>query len=421
MIPSLIKDVYHKCPMPVRRRISSLKVSCLKLAVKMRLKPIRVDACLLGGDDGISATSFTLITGDVRRASMPISEWPHVKLLRQYDSIREQIWDRRVFEETEYYQNAVLNIEMLGSYHGAIVPSEIQQGAHRFVTAYCGLETHPLQEGNIHIKDSEEIAVNQVKDSACYQVVEGRHRLAIAYMKGIKEVPGLILQPPVLTPLQQLLLDILWINGPKRELYQPIESPEVAGWTLVRRCSDRLAMMTGFLRTEGLMPPVSSNYLDVASYFGWFVAEMQKAGFKAEGIERDPIAISVGRVMYGLRPEQVHRSDCIPFLRGLQDKYDVTSCFSLLHHYLWNRSYVSAEEMLRLLDSATRRVMFFGMGQGGERFSWGEKLASWDADHIQHWLEANTTFSRIVRLGEDKDNVPPYEGCYGRTVFACVR
>ncbi|MGA3372000.1 MAG: ATP-grasp domain-containing protein [Terracidiphilus sp.] len=389
----------------------------------MRLRPIPVDACLLGGDDGISAASFARMTGDIRRASSPISEWPHVKLLRQYDAIGERIWEREVFQTTDYYRNAALIIELSGCYHVAVAPEEIQQCARRFVDTYRGArESSPLQAGQVDDRGgSPSILVRPVKESSCYEVIDGRHRVAIAYMTGLRQVPGHIQLPPAWTPLQELLMDVLWLNGPRRELYQPIDSPEVANWTLVRRCSDRLKTMTEFLRAEGIMPPACSSYLDVASYFGWFVAEMEKLGFQAEGVERGPIAITVGQAMYGLRPEQVHRTDCVPFLRERQEKYDVVSCFSLMHHYFMNRFNVTAEELLHLLDSATRRVMFFDMGQDGEGFYAGGQLAGWDPDRIHRWLEANTTFARVIRLGVDEDNVPPYKGCYGRTMFACLR
>jgi hypothetical protein len=342
-----------------------------------------------------------------------------VKLLRQYDSIGDKIWEPGVFEQTEYYQNAALNIEMCGSYHSAISPDQIHWGAIRFVNAYRGLgETLPLQENEHYERDSEEIAVRPLKDSSCYQVLEGHHRLAIAHMKGIHEVRGLIKQPPASTPIQDLLLDVLWLKG-RRELYQPVDVPEVAGWVLVRRCSDRFAKMTEFLRAEGLMPPQCSTYVDVASSYGWFVAEMTKAGFQAEGVERDPMAISVGSVMYDLKPGQVHRSDSVTFLKGLKDQYDVLSCFSLVHHYFLNRLNVSPEELLRLLDSATRRVMFFDMGQGHEYP--GGPLEGWDADRVHQWLESNTTFTRIVRLGPDEDAVPPNQNSFGRMLFACLR
>jgi hypothetical protein len=420
MVLTLIKAAYRRaCPVAVRQRLFRIREDVLRLTEKVKLTPIRVDACLLGGDNGVSAARFARIVGDIRRASRPISEWPHVKLLREFDRIGEAIWERKTFEQTEYFKNAALNIEIFGTYHSAVAPDQIHWGARRFVHVYRGLgETLPLQEGETYERDSKEIAVHLVKYSACYQVQEGHHRLAIAFMRGVREVRALIRQPPVMTPVQELLLDVLWLKG-RRELYQPIDSPEVADWVLVRRCSDRFAKMTKFLRDEGLMPSAPGSYLDVASSYGWFVSEMGQVGFRAAGVERDPIAISVGREMYGLREEQVFRSDVVTFLRTLQDRYDVTSCFSLVHHYLLNHLTTSPEELLHLLDSATRHVMFFDMGQNHEYP--GSRLEGWDADHIHQWLEANSTFTRIVRLGADEDAVPPNQHNFGRMLFACLR
>jgi hypothetical protein len=421
MIPESLKRTYRKtCPAQVRRRISGVRDAFAGLALGMKLKPIRVDACLRGYENGVSASTIARITGDIRRGSSPISEWPQAKLLRQYDCIGEQIWQREVFEQTDYYRNAVFNIELHGNYFDAVAPGEIQWGARRFINAYRGLDGKllPPEVPGYERDPHEHIAVRPVQDSECYQVFEGHHRLSIAYMGGIREVRGLILQPPVTTPLQDLLRDALWLKG-RRELYQPIDSPEVAGWLLVRRCSDRLEKMKAFLNAEGLMPPASSSYLDVACSYGWFVSEMSKAGFRAEGVERDPIAASVGKLMYGLAPGQVHRSDAVGFLRTLQRSYDATSCFSLAHHYVLKRQDASAEELLRLLDSATRRVMFFDMGQCHEYER--TKLDGWDPDHIHRWLEANTTFTRIVRLGPDQDAVPPNQHNFGRMLFACTR
>ena len=422
MFSPLVTRVYRSCPTPVRRRISSAKKTCVKLATKTRLRSIRVDACLLGGDNGVPASTFARAADDIRRASRPIAEWPHVRLLRDYDRIGERLWEPGVVEQTDYYRNAVLSIEICGRYFDAVAPDQVVNGARCFVDCYRGQGSSlPLQAGQSDEQgENEYIAVHPIEGSACYQVHDGHHRLAIAYMKGIREVKGLILQPPVTTPVQDLLLDVLWLKG-RRELYQPIDSPEVASWVLVRRCSDRLEKMKALLRAEGLMPPVSRSYLDIASSYGWFVSEMQKEGFRAEGVERDPTAISIGKVMYGLKADQMHRSDCVALLRTLQDRYDVTSCFSLMHHYLLNRLNASAEDLLRLLDSATRCVMFFDMGQGHEEFFSGDAYEGWDADQIHRWLETNTTFKRIVRLGEDEDAVPPFQNSYGRMLFACMR
>jgi O-antigen/teichoic acid export membrane protein len=417
----VIATVYRRSfSMAARQHLWNIRKSYSGIALKMKLVPIKVDACLRGGDNGVPAATFARMRGDIRYASRPISEWPHVTLLREYDRIGERLWHPEIFQNTDYYRNAALNIELCGKYFDAIVPEQIHWGARRFAYAYHGLDERDFLRGiPRYIRDPYEyIAVRRVKDSAYYQVCEGHHRLAIAYMKGIKEVTGIILQPPVSTPLQELLLDCFSLKG-RRELYQPIDSPEVAKWVLVRRCTDRLAKMTDFLRAEGLMPPVSRSYLDVASDYGWFVSQMTKAGFLSHGVDRDPTAITVGKVMYGLHPEQLHRADAAVFLRALKDKYDVTSCLSLAHHYILTPHNISAEELLHLMDLATRSVMFFDMGQGHE-FP-GSNLDGWEPDHIHRWLEANTTFTRIVRLGKDEDSVPPNQHNYSRMLFACVR
>jgi 2-polyprenyl-3-methyl-5-hydroxy-6-metoxy-1,4-benzoquinol methylase len=417
----MIAEVYRKrLPASVRQRIWNFRINCREAALKLKLEPIRVDACLRGGDNGVPAAIFARMIGDIRRASAPISEWPHTKLLRQYDSVGDHIWESETFKDTDYFRNAALNIEIFGNYHSALTLDQIEWGARRFICAYSGRgEMLPPQEGEHQDRHPlEHIAVHPVKDSACYQVHEGHHRLAIAYMRGVREVPGLILKPPVTTPVQDLLREVLWLKG-RRELYQPVNSPEVADWILVRRCSDRLEKMTEFLKAEGLMPPAQRSYLDVACSYGWFVAEMTKLGFRAEGLDRDPIALAVGKVMYGLRPEQLYRGDAVTFLRGLKEKYDVTSCFSLAHHYILNRKNASVEDLIHLMDSTTRSVMFFDMGQSHEYT--GDILKSWDADYIHRWLEANTTFTQIVRLGTDEDAVPPNQHNFGRMLFACLR
>jgi hypothetical protein len=404
----------------VRQHILSYRESSKGIALKLKLTSISVNACLRGGDNGVNASTYARLIGDLRYPSQHISEWPHVKLLQQYNSIGERIWDEGVFEKTEYYQSAVRNIELFGNYFDAVAPHQIRRGARRFVRSHQGIdasEDYPDIDGYIR-NPYEYIAVHPVQDSGYFQVSEGHHRLAKAYVSGVKEVSGLILRPSVTTPLQDLLREVMWLRG-RRELYQPIESPEVAQWTVVRRCSDRQAKMVAFLRAEGLMPPVCQSYLDVASGYGWFVSAMSKAGFQAEGLDRDPIAISVGTLMYGLKADQVHRADAVTFLRALQGRYDITSCFSLAHHYVLNNLNASAEDLVHLMDSATRRVMFFEMGESREYP--GSRLEGWHAESIHHWLEANTTFSRIVRLGVDKDRIWPNASSFGRMLFACVR
>lgn len=261
--------------------------------------------------------------------------------------------------------------------------------------------------------------VRSIEYSDCYEVVDGNHRLAIAFVRGETTYPVYVVLPPSITPLQQPLLDYALICG-RRELYQPITSPELEKWVLIRRCIDRFDKIKRFLEEHDLMPPRCTTYLDIACSYGWFVQALGGLGFDAYGVERDWAGVDIGRLVYGLKPHQVTRSDAVRFLKSNTRSYDVTSCFSLLHHFVLGRASISAEEMLRLCDRATGTVMFFDMGQCHEEW-FHDTLAGWDADYIEQWLRTNSDFKKIYRLGKDCDNIQPFEKNYGRTLFACMR
>src|ERR1035437_4155651 len=98
-------------------------------------------------------------------------------------------------------------------------------------------------------------------------------------------------------------------------LYQPLDYPEIQqSWKLLRRCSDRLALMKGFLSTAGLLETPRRTYLDLGSSYGWFVKRFEEWGFRSTGVERDLVSSSVGFHCYGLRPEQIRGGDIGRFL-----------------------------------------------------------------------------------------------------------
>ena len=292
--------------------------------------------------------------------------------------------------------------------------------ARRFIGWYvsgAGTEI-PFDSG--HSKSNDPIRVRPIRYSDCYQIIDGHHRLAIAHARGKTAARVRVHSPAVLTPLQSLLLDVLWQNG-RRELYQPIDSPELKkGWSLVRRCSDRFAKMRGFLETQGLLPPTLRTYLDIGSSYGWFVSAMKELGFDAHGVERDPFAIAVGSIVYGIETGRCVRSDCVRFLEEGHPRYDVTSCFSVLHHFALGRGAIGPEEFIRLIDRATDKVLFFDTGQNNEAW-FRRSLPEWNPDYIESWLAANTTFTRFHRLGIDEDAAPPFHENYKRMLFACTR
>jgi hypothetical protein len=147
---------------------------------------------------------------------------------------------------------------------------------------------------------------------------------------------------------------------------------------------------------------------------------MEQLGFDSFGLEQDYIAISVGTHMYGLKQEQIINSDMVSYLKKTSTTFDVVSFLSVLHHFELDQHSIDPEEIIKMIDKLTNKVLFFETGQSHEK-AFGEKLSKWTDDFIIDWLKENTTFKHIIDLGKDEDNIPPFEGYYSRTLFACIR
>ena len=158
----------------------------------------------------------------------------------------------------------------------------------------------------------------------------------------------------------------------------------------------------------------------MACSYGWFVRAFQQFGYDAMGVELDWAACEIGRLVYGLSTNIITRSEIVGFLRADSRQYDVTSCFSLLHHFVLGKAAISAEQMLQLLDKKTRVVLFIDMGEEHEEW-YRTTLKGWSPAHIERWIKANSTFKQVRRLGRDQDDQGSFSGNYGRTLFACMR
>jgi len=405
-------DAGRSLPIPAAARVA-VSTAVLRRPWKVR---VRFDQLLVGAQGGWTAREFAERTDDLLWPSTPFLEGPHVGLLRLADEVPE-LSDEQILD-SPYGRLGMRCIKAGGNYFGGTDEAGVVAAARAFIARYRGEEPpggtrRPQQSG-----PQDPVLVAPVRGSDQYQILDGHHRLAIAAMSGADGASVVAKWLPVTTPLQDLLLRMSWLDG-TRELYQPIDAPELrSGWTTVRQCTDRLAKMDAFLGERGI---TGGRYLDVASCYGWFVARMGERGFDAEGIERDPLAVPLGRAVYGLPDGVVSTGDCVDFLRGHDPaRWDVVSCFSLLHHFVLGRGSVSAEELIRLLDRATGRVLFFDTGQDNEAW-FAESLRGWNPARVERFLRENTGFDEIVDLGPDDDARPPYQDNYGRHLFACVR
>lgn len=397
-------------PQPLRDRVSR------RLLRHPGERTIALDRLLLGAQTGLTAREFAAQTGQLLWPSTRLVDGPHVALLRLAED-RAELSDAEILG-SGYGELAMACLQANGRYFWAETEARIPDVARAFLARYRGERTQLRRAQQSSAEDP--ILVAPVKRSSYYQVLDGHHRLAIAAARGHATAAATVKRLPVSTPLQDLLTRMSWLEG-TRELYQPLAAPELTDeWVPVRRCTDRLEAMLSFLGSRNLLPPGASSYLDIASCYGWFVAQMEQRGYRANGMERDPLAEPLGRAAYGLAAGAVEVGDCESLLAAAGRRWDVVSCFSLLHHFVLGRGSIPAEELIARVDAVTGRVLFLDTGQ--EHESWFRKsLAGWNAATIADYLRQHTTFDEILDLGPDRDGDGPYAGNYGRHLLACVR
>ena len=379
------------------------------------IREVPVDRLLLGGQHGMSAAQFATSYGDPLWPSRRVAQGPHVELLSRADA--GPLSDEEILASS-YGRMAMACIRHTGRYFAAADRAGILVQARQFLDRASG-RSGATVTGDHHSPPGLPVLVVPVADSDCLQLLDGHHRVAQLVRDGVATVPVRVRRGSVSTPLQDLLREMSWLDG-GRELYQPVSSPELgSAWPTIRRCTDRLEAMRTFLSARGLEGP-GATYLDVASCYGWFVDQMHREGYAAEGMERDPLGAQLGRLVYGLEPERIRIGDAEALLGATDHRWDVVSCFSLLHHFVLGRGACSAVELVQRLDSATRQVLFIDTGQEHERW-FRRSLQGWDTAHVAAFLRSHTTFDEVIDLGPDQDAVPPYEENYGRHLFACVR
>ena len=380
-------------------------------------RTVPIESLLVGWEAGVPPTVAARAGGGLLRGSVPVADGPHAALLASVEALGDAALDPDALWGSPWGRNARHTIALTGSYCRATDAVALAAVARAVVGAASGEPWGSRKGGS---PPGVPIRVRPIRGANAFQVVDGHHRAAAAGRtdpSGVVEVR--VERPAVRTPLQRHLLAMSWLTG-RPELCQPVDRPDVRGWPLVRVCSDRMSMMDAFLAREGI-DPATSSYLDVAACYGWFVAQMRDRGFDAVGLELDPLAPALATALYGLDAGALHTSEAVAYLREREAQpATVVSCFSLLQHFVLGRAEHPPEVLLRCLDQATERVLFFDMGQATERW-FRRSMPTWTPDHIESWLRSHSTFAVVERLGVDTDDRPPFEGNYGRTLFALRR
>jgi hypothetical protein len=389
-------------PAPLRKRLHDV------IPWRPWSSVVSTDRLLLGLQNGTPAAEFAARFDDPMWPSTRVADGPHARLLRM--SEQRELSDSDILA-SDYALLGRRCIELRGFFFWATDDGGIVEVARNFIARYRGAPAGPPR-AHQSAADSP-LRVAPIADSDCFQALDGHHRLALAIVKGARQAAVRQKWVPVRTPLQQL---VERAAGRGHELAQPVDAPELErSWVVRRPCTDRLEKMTQLLGRQGLVAS-QSGYLDIGSRYGWFVAQLGAAGYAAEGVDRDAARQAVGRAAYRLNAAQLHSSDAAEFLRAGSRSWDVVSCMGLLGKTTGHGGPSHAPDLLRLLDAATKRVLFLETSQLQAQGAAGQ----WeDPSRLADLVRRSTGFTDVVDLGPTDSAVDA--GPPGPSLIACLR
>jgi hypothetical protein len=372
---------------------------------------------LLGGWNGMSGFDFALRSSKLLDPSTRLEDSFYDELLSAYDDNGDAALDEDSIRASGYFQRIQLAATLSGHYRGVDDVPGLVEVTREYLDRY---RDRPVKYRPGRSRPGTLPRARRICGSDYFSVLDGHHRLAIAMHRGAQELEVIVAPGSTTTYLQKLLLEMSWLDG-RRRLYQPVGFPEVQTWPLMRKCQDRLGMMTAYLRRAGVTTSGGDlRYLDVGSCYGWFVSAMGNLGLAARGIEMDPLALEISPLVYRIEADQIAVGDCVALLGDPAQTADVVSCLSLLHHFVMGRGTASAPELMGLLAARTTKVLFLDTGQAHESwFRW--TLPEWTPAYISSWIRAHSDFTQVEPIGVDEDGSGPFRGKFGRTMFACTR
>jgi hypothetical protein len=401
--------------MYARKKLQWLRLACAQKY--KRPERIPIDKLLIGQQAGYPLELWIAVSGETERMSQPVALSPYVQFLLAIKDKPERLNDDSFLKETSYFRMAMLCMEHTGHFMGADNQEHLftwMRDFYRYATAQHSSDKVSAFQQKGHSPQGSPVMVAGIKHSDCYEIIDGHHRIAAAYINGQHQIDAIVAQKKW-SVLQKLLLEVNQIND--IELYQPVDRLEVASWPAVRICSDRYAMMQQVMEQQGIQ---QGSVIDLACSYGWFLKQFKANGFAVTGVDRDAKALRVASLIHGLSQEETVCERVEDFLPKEKRQWDVVLFLSILHHYALGIEPGKAEEMLAHLDRISGKVLFLDTGQNHEKW-FRKKLPQWNDAYIIDMIRRHTSFRQVIALGKDRDNKGKYVDNYQRTLFACIR
>lgn len=320
-----------------------------------------------------------------------------------YRAFHERFINGRDWKETSYYQDYAYQI-LRGKNIGGVndkkdIPDKFEKFDKLFEKIkFEGFSTQIDLKGNdTQISVMDEITVRIGRDGELL-FEDGRHRLAIAKILGIKKIPVRVTWRHKNWYVFRLqILDYAkYKNG---KVYQPLTHPDLSD----------IPSVHGESRYEIINPNMDFNegtILDVGANWGYFCHKFEKKGFQCYAVEKgakdfyflDRLRLAENRTFAAIH------TDIFDFHE--KSEFDVVLAFNIFHHFLKTRK--TYETLIKFLQRIKTRTMFFEPHLPHENQMEGA-YRNFNNEEFVKFISKNTGLKSWEKIGVVEGNRPIYK------------
>ena len=266
-----------------------------------------------------------------------------------YKAFKKRIEKGVEWQDTKFYKRVLRQVESGRVIWACKNKDDLDKRCKHLDSLYQGIKNKGYRlNRNIYDKNAEydEIDVNIGRNGE-YLFQNGRHRLAIAKILGIKYVPVMVMvRHKKWWEFRKFVISYAQQIGGK--LYQPIAHPDLADIPFHHICQDRLEAVIRHLgKKRGRM-------LDIGANLGFFCHKFEDLGYQCYAIEPDPATFRILKkikIAENKKFKTINKSIFeVEFIRNM--KFDVVLALNIFHHFLKRKtSFFQLKDLLKNLET----------------------------------------------------------------------
>jgi len=269
-----------------------------------------------------------------------------------YLAIRQVCQEGNKWEDTLFYQRILVDLNAGIAHYGCRNEQDLIEKCQRIEALYQDIHLNGyksqkelLREGKVpgRLAAQEEVAVS-IGRHGDLLFSDGAHRLAIARLLGIPQIPMKIaVRHTDWVKLRDELLSYARDDASTKgcELYQPVTHPDFADIPAAHGCEHGFQLISACVSVE------RGRLLDISANLGYFCHRFEELGFDCYAVENHPpTAYFLKRLARAEnRSFKIITTSIFDALEIRNTYFDVVLALSIFHHFVKTRA-----DFLRLVD-----------------------------------------------------------------------